>query len=184
MRRLVAVLAFALCGAAGADEWSDADRATPRLAAAEVPELPAPVRADLERRGCRIPQAFSHRKPANFARGSFLGTDREDWAVLCSIERASRILVYAGGTTQRVLEVPGSLRQDADYLREVGGGRIGFSRNVTAIAPVQAHRRQTETLGRVMVRLKYAGIEDAFLEKGSRVHYFNGMKWMQAQGRE
>ena len=184
MKAVAILMACAVFGAAHADEWTDADRTMRRLAPAEITALPAPARADLERRGCRIPQAFSHARPGNFARGSFLGKEREDWAVLCSIERASRILVYPGGTAQSVVEVPGSERKDADFLQEVGGGKIGFSRTIAAIAPPQAHRRQIDKLGRVVVRMKYVGIEDAFIEKASRVYYINGVKWLQAQGRD
>ena len=183
MKSAVLALLAVACAAAQADEWSDADQATRRLAPHEIKGLPAPVRADLEKRGCRIPQTFSARRVSNIARGTFV-TEHEDWAVLCSIARASRILVYADGKAQRVLEVPGSLRKDADYLRLVGsGGRIGFSREIRSMGPVQAHRRQQEKLGRVVVRFQHAGIEDAFLEQVSVVHYFNGKRWMRVAGR-
>ncbi|MBC5783183.1 hypothetical protein H8N03_09530 [Ramlibacter sp. USB13] len=181
MKKVAASLVLALSASAHADEWSDADLATRRLAPSEVQALPAPVRADLERRGCRIPQAFAAKNAGNFARGTFLGSDADDWAVLCSIARASRILVYPGGTAQGVQEVPGSARKDADFLQQVGGGRIGFSRSVIAIGPTQAHRRQNQARGRIVVRFQHAGIEDAFLEKRSRVHYFNGRKWVEVQ---
>lgn len=182
MKRAAALLLFALGAAAHADEWADADLATRRLAPEEITALPAAVRADLHRRGCTIPQAFTARKPANFAHGTFLGTEHDDWAVLCSIERSSRILVYPGGTAHGVVEVPNSLARDSDYLQQIGGGRIGFSRAVAAIAPTPAHRLQQQFLGRIAVRLQHAGIEDAFVDKVSAVRYFNGKRWLRVQG--
>ena len=181
MKRAAALL-LVLCVSAHADEWSDADQATRRLAPAEATALPPAVRADLEKRGCRIPQFFASRQAGNFARGTFLGTERDDWAVLCSIARVSRILVYPGGTAQGVVEVPGSARKDADFLQEVGGGRIGFSRSVSAMSPQQGRRHQMQLLGRVAVRFQHAGIEDAFIEKAAVARYFNGRKWMQVPG--
>ena len=62
MKLSAAGLAAALVlpqGASSAQEaWARADLATARLPAEAFPDLPSRVRAELARRGCKIPQTF------------------------------------------------------------------------------------------------------------------------------
>jgi len=62
-----------------------------------LPSLPRAFRAELERRGCTVPQ--SHRSE-NAISGHFGASGQVDWAVLCSQRGQSTILVSWGGTAQ------------------------------------------------------------------------------------
>lgn len=70
----------------------------PRLAPAVFRALPKSVSADLEKRGCVVPQTYTSTTPHNVVSGSFKGTKRKDWAVLCSNGKNSTVLVYWGGS--------------------------------------------------------------------------------------
>ena len=177
------LLLLLACGAARADAWAEADIAVHRAAPADIGVLPGEVRTELERRGCRIPQPFNAKRLENFAQGSFLARKAKDWAVLCSVGRVSRVLVFPGGSSEEVHEVPGSRRKDFEYLQATGGGAIGFSRRITAITPSAAHRYQRAYAPKNdRVKLRHDGIEDAFVDKASEVLYFDGDRWMRAQG--
>ena len=90
------VLATAQSVAGQQDAWNVADVAVVRLAPSEFPELPVVIVLQLEARGCTIPQGDWPRVPGQMGviSGEFLAPGRQSWAVVCSVERASAILVF------------------------------------------------------------------------------------------
>src|SRR5689334_3061962 len=98
LARIFAVLALTasskrLLAQGAAPDFARADSATVRLAPSSFPQLPEGIRKDLERRTCTIPQTYLKYGPHNVVRGPFTAKGRDDWAVLCSVGRVSRILV-------------------------------------------------------------------------------------------
>ena len=171
----LALLLMALAGPAAAQmpppqEWVRADAATVRLRPSAIASIPSILQAELQRRGCTIPQAFTGGPPHNVIRGHFR-TGKIDWAVLCSRNRTSSILVFWSGlpTGASVL----ASRRDADYLQVTGPGRIGFSRMISVASP--AHIRKPPPLD-------HDGIDDAFVEKASVVWYFHRGLWLRLAG--
>jgi len=162
-------------------DFAKADADTVRLPPAAFPDLPAPVRADLERRGCTVPQPFVRRSsPQNVVRGRFLSPVSRDIAVLCSKTKRSAILVYRGGTAPAaaaLADLP-----DANFLQVVdGAGAIGFSRALSAATPQRiTHHGAREPPAALST--DHDGIEDAFLEKSSSIWYWSGGKWLELPG--
>jgi hypothetical protein len=70
-----------------------------RLQPTAFPELPKNLVTELERRGCTIPQPFTNRR-ANVIRGVFLKPGQTDWAVLCSHEGSTNLLVFWNGSAK------------------------------------------------------------------------------------
>jgi hypothetical protein len=161
-----------------ADEWSKADTQTTRLLPSAFRDLPLAVRADLERRGCTIPQTYATRAPHNVVRGEFSGPGQIDWAVLCSRKRASAIVVFRNGDTKDVAEI--AERPDADSLQDIGSARIGFSREISVAS--QNYIREHQNGGPEPRPLTHAGINDAFLEKASIVWYWHQGQWLKLLG--
>jgi len=182
---MIALLFWLLGGVSGfqlpaPEEWSRADAATHRLSPSEFPELPKPLVADLQRRGCAIPQVYTGGRPHNVIRGAFDGVAPVDWAVLCSRERVSTILVFQAGDPRRVTEI--ATRPDAEFLQVVAPGRIGFSRAIS-VAPADLIRARHRRSGsHEPPSLTHAGIDDAFVEKASVVWYRHQGKWLQLTG--
>ena len=119
------VLASLFASAVGAQEtqnWAAANAATRRLAVSAFPALPAPVRADLDRRGCTVPQPHSARQAANVIRGHFFGATSNDWAVLCSRGEFSSILVYRNGEISPAATP--ARDSDAGYLQSIRQGEL------------------------------------------------------------
>src|SRR5829696_2845490 len=147
-------------------DFTRADADTVRLAPAAFPDLAAPVRADLEQRGCTVPQTFARRgTPQNVIRGRFLSSGPTDLAVLCSRARRSAILVYRGGAVPAVAEL--ATLPDANFLQVVdGAGGIGFSRLLSVASPDHI-RGHAARVGGLRAAIDHDGIEDAFVEKAS-----------------
>jgi hypothetical protein len=162
-------------------DFEKANAETIRLKPADFPELPTAVHADLEQRGCTVPQAFIHRgAPANVVRGRFMSATPTDVAVLCSRARRSTILVYRGGAAPAAAEL--APLPDATFLQVVdGAGSIGFSRSLSAASPDHIRRHSADRTAAVSA-IDHDGIEDAFLEKGSSIWYWSRGRWSQLPG--
>jgi len=176
-----ALILLAVSGPAlGQDPSDQADRQTRRLAPSVYARLPAAVLADLKHRGCTIPQLWSDTVPGNVVSGHFRKAGQFDWAVLCSINRISRILVYWAGQADSVAEL--AVSPDKDFLQGVGADRIGYSRAI-GVASAEVIRQNYQWYGGTEPpQLDHEGIEDAFVEKASVVWYWYEGKWLRLTG--
>jgi hypothetical protein len=157
-----------------------ADAATVRLDPSRFASLPPPLKAELHRRGCTIPQVFADRRPHNVVRGHFKTRHQVDWAVLCSRRRTSSILIFWGGDPKVFSEL--AERPDADFLQVVNAGEIGFSRaiGIASAKFIRDHHQQFG--GPKPPPLTHDGIDDAFVGKASTVWFWYRGKWLQLQG--
>src|ERR1700729_1325231 len=90
--------------------WDVADRDVVRLSPAHFRELPTNLVAELQRRGCTIPQVPMVDGPHNVIKGEFRKPGQTDWAVLCSVNRISSILVFWNGSEKN----PGEVERQKD----------------------------------------------------------------------
>lgn len=179
--RVVAAVLLLLSFSTGAqavqDEWEAADRETQRVAPSEVRGLPEAIRQYLEALGCTIPVPAWSDGLTNVVRGEYRRPGQDDWAVLCSIDRVSRILVFWNGDVSEVpvlAEAP-----DRQYLQRDESGRLLFSRAIGNVNPNGIrHRWPAGHLPAVA----HAGIEDHFLGKASIIHYHFDERWITLQG--
>jgi hypothetical protein len=174
--RIVAFFLFiaAAASADAQDVWTLADIALVRLPPSAFEALPAEIRTDLDRRGCRVPQTLDDTRPHNVISGDLLGRGAREWAVLCSINRISRVLVYeAGGMTAfDSLDT----RLDRFYVQQVSGARVGFSRMITSVSPDRLRRIVAKQKGNALEPTR-DGIEIAFIGKASFIAYWTGKRW-------
>jgi len=168
-------------GSAAQDEWVAADSATVRLPPTAFPQLPRQVKRELLSRGCTIPQTFADAKPHNVISGEFARRGQTDWAVLCSRDRVSSILVFWGGSARSVAEV--AKGADRTFLQVVGGkGEIGFSRSIMVVGRDYIIKHHREYGGPKPPRIDHQGIDDGYLGKASYVLYYHRGKWLELQG--
>lgn len=169
---LVAALSLgAANSAAGQDRWAAADSAVVRLPPSAFPELPRHVRTVLEDRGCGIPQSVYASTPHNIVPGRFFGTEVQAWAVLCSVDFTSSILVFPDDGASQPVELSPS--PDRNYLQDFGSEGIVYSRAID-IAGADRIRRLHEEFGgpALPAPIEHDGIEDLFVGKASLVHYW------------
>ncbi len=162
------------------NEWARADEQTVRLPPDKFPTLPSSVASRLRSLGCTVPQSFRTTAPHNVIKGRFIATANADWAVLCSRDRVSSILVFANGSANAMIEL--ETRPDAEWLQEVGGGRIGFSRAIDVAGPQYILEHYQAFGGLTPPPLDHDGINDIFVEKGSVVLYWHEGQWLHLQG--
>ena len=166
------------------DQWDQADLRINRLPPTAFSQLPGEIVRDLLSRGCTIPQPFASTSPENVIRGEFARPGQQDWAVLCSINRMSSILIFWSGSTRDVAEV----YQDADKnrLQGVGSDEIGYSRGISAVGKdyIESHYALYRDSAGVVEPppIDHGGINDAFIGKASTVHYFYEGKWLELAG--
>jgi len=185
---LLAILAtFAMgmrAGPAAADEWSDADSMMVRLPPSAFPELATSLVWWLTKCGCQIPQPYEQPKGerANVIHGEFDHRGQTDWAVLCSRNRVSSILVFWDGSPARVDTL--FTAPDLNFLQEVEPGKIGYSRLISRVRPSDIRKRYAVWANgsKPPVPLAHDGIEDSFIGKASGVCYRHKGKWLELAG--
>lgn len=163
------------------DKWQIADEATLRLKPAAFSQLPKNIVFSLQKRNCTVPQTFSDSTPHNVIRGQFARRGQFDWAILCSRNRVSSILVFWNGSSKSVAEIAPS--DDKDYLQTIDDtANIGFSRAINVVGKNHIFAHYLEYGGRKPPPINHQGINDAFVEKASLVHYFYRKRWLKLQG--
>jgi hypothetical protein len=163
------------------DEWAAAARAIRRLPPSAFPQLPREVQDALERRRCTIPQSFYPDRSHNVISGAFARPRQRDWAVLCSVDGRSTILIFwAGGVRAAPAELAPA--DDAIFLQGIGNGQIGYSRAIDRADTAWIREHAEAYDGPLPKRLDHDGINDAFVEKGSQVFYYEDGTWRELAG--
>src|SRR5262245_3558757 len=166
------------------------DYPTKLLSPAAFPQLPKNIVRDLQARRCKIPQINSPRpgnywKPGrhNVIRGRFSKSDQYDWAIFCLRNGTSSIVVYWGGSTTSVAEI--EKRPDVIWSHFKGGvgdyGRAIFRAEKKTILSYHKEYHQPG-LDPPLPPISHDGIEDAYLEKASTIHYYYRRKWLGLHG--
>ena len=143
-------------------EWPDFRYLEPK----QVRELPVVIRADLEKRGCKIPMFTKWDARHNVIQGQFLKPGQRDWAVLCRHQDKSTILIYPGSTTADVQLVRS---EDHDPYRIIH----------TATAFVLQKRAIRDKLTESLPPFDHDGIEDGPIQKAAIVLYHREGEWME-----
>ena len=163
------------------DKRENADKNILRLPPSAFVGIPGHITRFLERRNCSIPQTYLYKSQHNVAKGQFSRVGQYDWAVLCSVNRISSILVFWNGSIRNVSEIA-TARDDA-YLQTISSdGKIGFSRMISAVDKRYIEDKFQDYGGSKPPPAKHQGISDAFAEKASEIHYFYKRKWLALQG--
>ena len=182
-RLLVALLLTTGCQAQLPEDlrrrFEKADREIVRLPPSAFPELPANLAAELQRRSCSIPQAFPEKRH-NVIRGQFAKPGQTDWAVLCSVNSVSTILVFWNASEKNPAEI--ARMADIDRLQSDVGDKIVYSRAISPVGESFILQHYQAYGGPQPPPLDHQGIDDAFVEKASVVLYFHQGKWLTLTG--
>ncbi len=168
------LLGLSVSSAAAQSVWDIAEGKIERLVPDAFPQLPDDVRATLEHEGCRVPQAWGEDEPHNVVNGSFAVTGQTDWAVLCSVNGRSSILVFWGGAATCPSPLAASL-PDRSFLQQTGVDGILFSRGIAAITLRERYWPIDESLPDGPT---HDAITDAFYEKGATAYYCKDGTWL------
>jgi hypothetical protein len=144
------------------------------------PQLPDTVKSTLRSLKCAIPQPTGSGPQRNVIRGDFFTRGQMSWAVLCSVGGFSSILVFRDNLDAHPEELERS--EDKGYLQNLGNNVIGYSREITAVDRNMIMTSYREHGGPEPPPIDHQGIDDAFLEKASVIHYWYEGEWLKLQG--
>ena len=161
-------------------QFDEAERRVVRLPPAAYNELPRNVIRELQRQGCTIPQEAFTKSRNNVIKGQFAKPGQTDWAVLCSLNGVSKILVFWNGSDQNPAEL--ARFEDRIYLEGIDENQIGFGRRIGVVGRDFIMRHYRAYGGTKPPAIDHQGIDDAFIEKASVVWYFYAGKWLKLTG--
>jgi hypothetical protein len=106
------------------------------------PELPAPIAAALNDRGCVIPQTYQAKRPENVIHASLERSGSSDWAVLCLAHSHVSLLVFFASASALQPAVL-SRELETERLQAYGfTGDLGFDWGIDPATPEQVHDAQ------------------------------------------
>ena len=157
--------------------WDIADRETIRLQPSVFSQLSENIVMELQSRQCTIPQIYDDPKPHNVISGEFKKQGQTDWAILCSKDLTSSILIFWNGSVEN-LSILYPLR-DKGALQGIGNDRIGYSRYISVVGKAFIEKHYRAYGGTQPPSIDHEGIADGQVGKGSSVHYYHNGKWLQ-----
>ena len=151
-----------------------------RLAPNAFPDLPKNLAADLQRRGCTIPQVEVVDGRHNVIKGAFAKPGQTDWAVLCSVNGSSSVIVYwnASAANPAIIET----HRDEDRLQSWGPGKTIYDRKLDPVGAAYITGHYKAYGGVKPPPLDHQGIDDVCVGKASVVLYYYQGKWLHLTG--
>ena len=160
--------------------FDEAAAAIRRLPIDSFPQLPEAVAGVLREKGCLVPQPEPEGPGVNVISGEFFAAGQAGWAVLCSTNGQSVILVFRDESGASPEELAPA--DDRGFLQGVGNGVIAYSRQISTVDRQYIVRHYRAYGGPKPPPIRHAGIDDAFLEKASVVHYWYEDTWLRLTG--
>jgi len=202
---LLVPLLWSSAGGAPEDEWQAAARRIHRIRPGSIKGLPKEILAELEKRGCTIPQPgpvaavqkssdksgateaidVPLEKVQNIIKGQFAKKGQVDWVALCSKDLASSMLVLWGGPARCPSEMD-EKGADANALARDENGPYYYDHAIGTIGPKAIQEYQTMDEGDpapapTVPPYDHDGIEDGS-EKASVIFYCQSGTWLRLMG--
>ncbi len=181
---VITLMVVAAFNTVSAEEQTDEGRSREshiiRLQPSAFAQFPTQIVRALQEQGCTIPQSFVDPQPHNVVQGELRRKGQMDWAVLCSRDGHSSILVFGNSSPTRITEI--SRQSDGIFVQGIGGGKLGYSRRIGIVGKQFIIEHYRAYGGPEPPRIDHQGIDDAFLEKASVVHYYHGGRWLELTG--
>jgi hypothetical protein len=154
-------------------------KATPymirRLPVSSFPDLPQAVRAELESRGCLIPQSYEAHKPENVVRASLEHAGSADWAVLCSVDGTASLMVFFASAPSKPFAVASG--PETEHLqRNTVTGAFGFNWAIDPASPQRIHEAATGRRTRPPV-LDHDALADSLIDRRTVYHFYANNAW-------
>lgn len=151
-----------------------------RLPVDAFPELPDAIAGVLRSRGCTVPQPSPEGVPRNVVRGEFYEAGEQVWAVLCSVNYSTALLVFRNDRDTNPDTI--DTFDDRTRLEFLESGGIGYLREITSTGRDNIMRFYRAFGGPEPPPIDHQGIDDAFIGKASGIFYFHQGKWLRLQG--
>jgi hypothetical protein len=149
------------------------------LPVSSFPALPAAVQAQLNARGCLIPQTYEAHRPENVVQASLEGRGTSDWAVLCSSQGTVSLLVFFAASPVRPASQPYVLASapETERLQAHGAnGVMGFNWGIDPASPRRVAEAQAGLIPRPAA-LDHDALADSVIDKKTIYHFYAKSAW-------
>jgi len=151
-----------------------------RLPATSFPNLPDAIQAELNRRGCLIPQTYEAHQPENVVHGSFERPGSSDWAVLCSAHGTVSLLVFFGSNSDLHPDHdPSVLASEPETERlqpHPPASALGFNWAIDAATPQRVHDAQAGLEPRPPA-IDHDALADSTIDHRTVYHFYANGAW-------
>jgi hypothetical protein len=148
------------------------------LPPASFPNLPPAIVSQLNAQHCMIPQTFEARKPENVIRGEFEASGSTDWAVLCSHDGSTDLLVFFHSAPEKPFTLA-TIKNTDRLAADTPSDPLGSAWGISTIPPDgMRHTPGVHQHG----PFNHDGIEDDFIEHASTVRYYRNGSWLALEG--
>ena len=145
------------------------------LPVSSFPGLPEELAAQLNRRGCLIPQTYEAHQPENVVHASLERAGSSDWAVLCSERGTVSLLVYFSSAPAKLL-VLASAPETARLQAHDPSGVLGFNWGIDPASPEQIRTAQIGLLHRP-ARVDHDALADSVVEHRTVYRFYLKAGW-------
>jgi hypothetical protein len=145
------------------------------LPVSSFPALPAGVQAELNRRGCLIPQTYEAHRPENVVHADFEGRGRTDWAVLCSAQGTVSLLVFFDDSSQPPAVLASAPETERLQLHDPSGV-LGFNWAIDPASPRQVADAQLGLSPRPP-KLDHDALADTLIDHKTIYHFYAENAW-------
>jgi hypothetical protein len=147
-----------------------------RLPVSSFPDLPEQVVAELNRRGCMIPQTYEAHHPENVVHASLAKAGSSDWAVLCSAQGTVSLLVFFDDAGDAEPAVLASAAENKRLQAHDASGVLGFNWGIDPGSPQRVHEAQNGLQHRPP-RIDHDALADSVLEGKTVYHFYTKSSW-------
>jgi hypothetical protein len=150
------------------------------LPVSSFPGLPAEFAAQLNRRGCLIPQTYEAHHPENVVHASLERPGSSDWAVLCSESGSERgtvsLLVYFSSAPAN-LHVLAAAPETERLQAHDPSGVLGFNWGIDPASPEQIRTAQIGMLPRPAL-VDHDALADTLVDRRTVYHFYLKNAWV------
>ena len=156
-----------------------AGRSTPylirHLPVSSFPSLPAEFAAQLNSRGCLIPQTYEAHRPENVIHASLERAGSSDWAVLCSERGTVSLLVYFSSDPDSLFTLAASPETERLQAHDPSGV-LGFNWGIDPASPKQVRQAQSGLDPRPAY-LDHDALADSLIDHKIVYHFYLKNAW-------
>lgn len=143
--------------------------------------LPRSIAKYLNNHGYKIPQPYFYKsggKKYNAIKGRFYSPNKYDWAIICSKENKSRVLVFISGSTKNI----DTILEFEDRVGLQCIDSLEFSLGIEVVGKKYIMDCYKAYGGPKPPPINHDGIEFIYYQKASKIYYNYKGKWLELQG--
>jgi hypothetical protein len=145
------------------------------LPISSFPELPEELDAQLNRRGCLIPQTYEAHHPENVVHASLERAGSSDWAVLCSSRGTVSLLVYFSSAPSELLVLAAAPETERLQAHD-STGVLGFNWGIDPASPQQIREAQIGMEPRPAL-VDHDALADSVVDRRTVYHFYLKNAW-------